>query len=774
MPNNVKGFVMKSIARVLVIVACAVMLAVGALSIPVMTASGAKAEPLFGVPTRIPATGTNGQLKDVTCPTATTCIAVGLDGDNQAVSSVGIELGVTWTWSPSREIEPGLRVQTYLFGVACPTATSCVAVGYDGSNQSIYASATLSQGKWYWSLLGVVSPDGSKSDYLESVSCASATTCVAVGNNGRREEIFTIGSEANGTWTWSRIRDMPADSSQAGYLTSVSCGDSTTCVAVGYDGDGQSIDVVGDRSGTNWTWSMSSPVTSDSSGTGELNGIDCASATSCVAVGLDGDYEPITVIGDESGATWIWTTANTVTPDSTGSGAFKSVNCTSASSCVAVGYDSNAQAIFSSGVDSGTSWTWSAASLVAPDAEGYGFLNGVACITASSCVAVGLDGNDHSIVSAGSEASGEWSWSQSAVVGSASLNNTYLNSVSCFLATSCMAVGADTGNNAIFSSGVESNGRWTWSPTEDVPPDTLQSGYLGTGDLTGVSCPSATTCVAVGTDSSLQAFYSVATQVNGVWSWSTGSRIAPDTSAKSYINDVSCPSAAMCVAVGRDTSVQAIYSVGVQTDGAWSWSASTTIAADSAGHGRLDGVNCPTVTKCLAVGYDSMHREISATGTDVSGVWTWSAPTVIPPDSSGGGYLALVSCPSATTCVTVGFDAKHEPIVAVATLRGQSWTWQRTQEITPDRTKHGYFNGVSCASTVTCVAVGYDSDGHAIYSRGTRIGNAWKWTDSIGVASVRQGHGFFNDVSCFNPLSCVVVGYDGSPQAIADSNLNAR
>ena len=123
---------MKSIARVLVIVACAVMLAVGALSIPVMTASGAKAEPLFGVPTRIPATGTNGQLKDVTCPTATTCIAVGLDGDNQAVSSVGIELGVTWTWSPSREIEPGLRVQTYLFGVACPTATSCVAVGYDG------------------------------------------------------------------------------------------------------------------------------------------------------------------------------------------------------------------------------------------------------------------------------------------------------------------------------------------------------------------------------------------------------------------------------------------------------------------------------------------------------------------------------------------------------------------------------------------------------------------------------------------------------------------
>jgi hypothetical protein len=109
-----------------------------------------------------------------------------------------------------------------------------------------------------------------------------------VGNNGRHQEIFTIGREENSAWSWSRINEVPPDSSGSGYLTSVSCVGSSTCVAVGYDGAGQSIDAVANESATAWTWSTSSPVTSDSSGTGQLNGIDCVTTTTCVAVGLDG------------------------------------------------------------------------------------------------------------------------------------------------------------------------------------------------------------------------------------------------------------------------------------------------------------------------------------------------------------------------------------------------------------------------------------------------------------------------------------------------------
>jgi hypothetical protein len=762
---------MRSRARVSTIVICCFVVGLGVLAIGATGASGSKTGTFFGKPTRIGATETNGQLKAVSCPSATTCFAVGLDGNSQAVVSQGTLTGAGWTWTSLNEFSRVFRIDIPLFSIVCPTDKSCVAVGYDGLNQAIVANALVLQGKWYWSVLDVVPPDASKKDFLKSVSCSTATTCVAVGNNARNQGIVTTGHNAGGTWTWSRIEDLRSDGSGAGHLTSISCGGSATCVAVGYDGAGQSIQTIGTELRGSWTWSPSTVVAPDNSGSGQLDGVDCASAVSCVAVGVDGSYLPIETAGVKAGGSWTWSPSASVTPDGSGTGSFKSVSCFSPTSCIAVGYDSDTQAIYSAGTESGATWTWAPLNEIAPDAEGYGFLNGIACVSDSSCVTVGLDGNNHSIYASGHANNGSWSWSSSHAMASATHNGSSLKAVSCFDTTSCMAVGVDSANNPIFTAGSESHAKWTWTPSAFVPPDTSVSGYLGAGDLTGVSCPSATACIAVGTDSSLQAFYSVATRANDVWSWSAAGKVTPDArDQQGYLNDVSCPTATMCVAVGRDTSVHPIFTVGTEANGAWSWTPSTDIASDSSGHGRLDGITCPSATNCIAVGFDGQAREIATTGTDADGTWSWSTSFIVSSDGTGGGYLSAISCPSATTCVGVGFDAKRAPIVAVATQQGQSWTWQRSVRIAFDDSTHGYLNGVSCPSATSCIAVGFDGHNRAIYVNGTQLAHAWKWTGSIRVPSDQTGHGFFDSVSCPGATTCVAVGNDGDYQAIADSN----
>jgi hypothetical protein len=95
----------------------------------------------------------------------------------------------------------------------------------------------------------------------------------------------------------------------------------------------------------------------------------------------------------------------------------------------------------------------------------------------------------------------------------------------------------------------------------------------------GVSCPSATFCVAIdGSD----ADGSDALTYNGT-SWSAPVHIGP------AVDGVSCPSATFCVAVDKNGDAL--------TYNGTSWSAPTKIG------GGLTSVSCSSATFCVAVGY---------------------------------------------------------------------------------------------------------------------------------------------------------------------------
>ena len=81
-----------------------------------------------------------GQLFAISCPSATTCIAVGIDDSEQLATSVGTLSGGTWTWSAESQAGNGYGELT---AINCPSTTSCVAVGFNSNRDNIIVSGTL-------------------------------------------------------------------------------------------------------------------------------------------------------------------------------------------------------------------------------------------------------------------------------------------------------------------------------------------------------------------------------------------------------------------------------------------------------------------------------------------------------------------------------------------------------------------------------------------------------------------------------------------------------
>jgi hypothetical protein len=171
--------------------------------------------------------------------------------------------------------------------VSCPTATWCMAVGrYVRSDRTARPLAETWDGK-AWRLASPPNPAGGIDSSLTAVSCVSPTSCEAVGGTMRSEGTFpkpaarfALMEHWNGTsWRREPIR-LPFRSEDA---TSVSCATATMCVVVGehFTLGHQSIPFSARWNGQRWT---ALPVPRPALVT-ELNGVSCPGLRSCYAVG---------------------------------------------------------------------------------------------------------------------------------------------------------------------------------------------------------------------------------------------------------------------------------------------------------------------------------------------------------------------------------------------------------------------------------------------------------------------------------------------------------
>lgn len=181
-----------------------------------------------------------------------------------------------------------------LSSVSCPTTTDCFAVGNASVSRGIDSSAFAE--RWdgsTWTPLSGVAPSVGNSNQLNSISCVSLRFCAAVGASyvGRVPDglVSTLIMTWNGSKWSAQTTTFPP-----GGLTSVSCTTATSCVAVGRDIAGAAFI---EWDGVSWTHRPESPA-----GASGLSDVSCASAMTCVAIGAVG-WQPISVLLTPTGYT---------------------------------------------------------------------------------------------------------------------------------------------------------------------------------------------------------------------------------------------------------------------------------------------------------------------------------------------------------------------------------------------------------------------------------------------------------------------------------------
>ena len=332
---------------------------------------------------------------------------------------------------------------------------------------------------------------------------------------------------------------------------------------------------------------------------------------------------------------------------------------------------------------------------------------------------------------------------------------TLLNGVSCASSTFCVAVGLTLVPDLEYTRPqiVTWNGT-TWSLTP-TPKKSVDSG------LASVSCISASDCVAVGEydgGAGGRGYRALSETWNGT-SWSIVA--SPNrTTEDNGLYGVSCTSASNCVAVGyysydsdgRETPLALIER--------WNGSAWSIVPAPArSNHSWLGGVSRNSSSSCVAVGEYETSSEYDKTLVEA---WNGSDWSVVPSPNAGtsspewGSSLLSVSLSTQATAWLLAVRAEwNRP--TIEPHRILEWTkWS----LMPSSSVSGYLDGVSCIAATECVAVGNLPCCVALIE--TLNGSVWSVTPNPSDADALEG---LWGVSCVKSGICVAVGQN-SPDAI--------
>jgi hypothetical protein len=180
-------------------------------------------------------------------------------------------------------------------GVSCVTGSSCLVAGY-APTHTAGVSTTLMY-RWNgktWKALKPVTPTGVTGLILNSVSCTSPKSCVAVGNGSG--PVGDVAEVWNGkVWTATGPIAWPAGTVKPG-VASVSCTTPSFCVTAGATNWNSLVgglqtgrELASVWNGKRWT---ATPVAAPGKGkAGQLSGVKCLKRTFCVAVGETDLYD---------------------------------------------------------------------------------------------------------------------------------------------------------------------------------------------------------------------------------------------------------------------------------------------------------------------------------------------------------------------------------------------------------------------------------------------------------------------------------------------------
>jgi hypothetical protein len=456
--------------------------------------------------------------------------------------------------------------------VACPSATQCTVAG-DG------VEATFDPSSPTGTVPVRVEPGTSQ---IIDLACSSRAQCTALDGAGGA---VTFNPQAPPT--------APPDRAAigGGSADAIACGATTQCTIVAENGKEFTFDPA----------TPTPPVQSvriDPSGVGGgpgqaegLTAVSCPATTSCVAV-------------DAVGRVIEFAPASPGTPQPVRIDAgspLLGVSCPSARQCTTMGpYDETTFDPFSAKAPThGTIVT-----------DHFFQASGVACATPTRCL---------SIITGHQATFDPERFKRPKLHQLASYTDAAISGIACPTATECVAVDTD-GSGISYDPATATFIRRRFNVEEGEA-------------LTGAACSTKTQCTAVDNDGQEITFQPL-----------TGRRItttaidasvgldAPSGDSDDELDDVSCPSVRLCVAIDSRGAAVAF-------DPRSPHSVKPTLIDTG---NVLTSISCPTTHRCVAV--DGSGRALAGT-TKPS---TWSAVTL-----SGASALLAVDCPSDRECVAV-------------------------------------------------------------------------------------------------------------------------
>jgi subtilisin family serine protease len=310
----------------------------------------------------------------------------------------------------------------------------------------------------------------------------------------------------------------------------------------------------------------------------------------------------------------------------------------------------------------------------------------------------------------------------------------WIYDTSCVPSGHCMAVGYayfNEDNRQV--SYLYQNGGWTYKelpiPANGWSPEPI-----------GISCVSATSCVAAGHYFEGEDVKVLIERWNGT-SWSPEAVPSPYAGAPfTRARSVSCVSSSECFAIGAFVDGNGVLKNWSGQLKGGSWTNVTVPSVEGAEESMLEDVSCTSATFCMAVGWafdeGVGHKPVSA-------IWNGTAWKLVTAARASDKAIS-VSCTSSTFCMTVG-----------AGLTSEVWNGEKWEIKEPAAAFYGRLASVACNSPTYCVAVG--SAKALKYFGITEIWNGSTWVKLPPAMEGEEVHALYS-VSCAGLAGCAAVG----------------
>ncbi len=638
-----------------------------------------------------------------------TRVAAAVAATGVCLASVGSAQGATGTlrFSPPSRIAGAPYTSAHqMTALDCVATTLCVG-GDEAGN--LITTTNPTSGASAWTVAEQVDPTAS----ITAVSCPSKSLCVAAGDDGA---IIHSTNPTGGSSTWKVTRGVLADGDE---LTSLSCPSARLCVGVDRRGD-----VVSSRDPTGSARAWKSVRVLDLRRDWLID-IVCPATSECVALDRQGHGVLHTNRPTGGRKAWILTTLNKLAgPD------FEppDLACASISLCVIIGTDHEGEGDLL-GTSTHPTGGRSAWHFARPKGGGG---SAVSCPSTSLCVLAGGDAGT-TIAYSTHPAGGAATYSRG-LVTSTGAKYPGAGGLSCASATQCVVFASPNDYNIPTGQVVVTNRPMSTS-TSDWPVFVVD-GYNG---LESVSCPSATVCVAGGTQ---MAVHTTANPTGGAAAWSaTPLSIASD--------HVSCGATNEC-AVG-DATFGDLAATSTPLSGGWVDVPKGEDESDE--DGAIGTLACTAGPFCIAGVSTSDSdddtegtRQLTTTDPTGSAAWAYGDGFLEGGVNGGGrpagGVVTSLTCASPALCVAG--DAKGGILTNTTPSNVTAWHYTRVDGTAA-------VEGLACPSASLCVGV--DSQGRAIHSTHPTAG---EWS----AVTIDKGFAL-TAVSCPATSFCVAVDGHG-------------